>query len=234
VTTLAVNMALALAGEAGRSVVLAELHPGPGVAASRLGITAPDRLADLALQVRDDYLPPDLAEQALSAPVHGVQLLAAPSVPLTDDQPGPDAAESIARALAGLAACVVIDLGSGQNRRIRAVARIAHRVVLVAEPLRPSMRRADQALHDLTGSGVEPPRVSVALAYRHPSLRHADPGVVSAGLGIDHVCVLPADPDRAAEALARGLPLLLLDPGGPPAQEMHRLGAEISRRLDLS
>jgi CheY-like chemotaxis protein len=211
-TTLAVNVAVALAQDVGQGkrVVLAELATGSGGAGPLMGFTWPSGLATLMARPVEE-LDRRAVESCLVAHTSGIRMLLAPSEPRFGPLPAPQVAASIQH-LGRLCDYLVFDLGSNLDEAAQSVVKECRYVALVAEPERVSLALAQAMIAQLKAIEVPRDRIGLVLFNRAPSTARITQDAVEAMLG-EVACVIPAAPELAFQAVEQGAPLYLVQPG---------------------
>lgn len=229
-TTVAVNVALALAGE-GDSVLLANMVPGvegdppPGA----LPVTPAGRGLAALLNAR----PPGV-EDVLASYAEGVWLLPGTMTPAFAALREPATAERLVDGMAHARDFVVMDLGAEPGPEAWNLIAGADRVVLVAEATRSSLVGLDRLAHEMEQHGCSPERASVVVVHHRPAAEPLRYAAIQAGLGVDQLAVIPADPALAGEANDTAVPLLLLDEDSDLSREFIRLAEGLRTRLGHS
>lgn len=219
-TTLAVNLALALAQSAPEQVCLVDLSPSSGHAALHLGLRPDPNWSALSL------LPSPPGKETLRSYLithpAGIHLLAAPFVPVLGGGLQRDTTLAILFALQESFQTVVLDLPGVLTESAVAALENARVIGLVTttEPaaiqttigtlqaLKPFLTKVHLIVNQ-SSPGHLPPPSALQRVFRHP---------ISA--------IVPFDP-KQLQALAQGKPLLLTQPDSPLPQAVLRLSAEI-------
>ena len=229
-TTLAVNLAVAIAGQ-GLRVVLVDADPGGGHMPTLCCLEEGPTIGDLLAARRP------LAELLQTGPA-GVRLLCgARGSGGLPDCPA-EAHESLLQHLIGLgdqAELVLVDVGSGRNRHARRFWRAADEVLLVTTPDLPSVMDAYDAVKTHSDGSTAPihPLVNMTLAaadgpdvdarLRRACLRFQ--GIHLASLGaVSH------DP-QIARAARGGKPYVLRFPGRRAARQIVRIANALAERV---
>lgn len=211
-TTLAVNVAVALAQDVGQGkrVVVAELAAGSGGAGPLMGFTWPSGLATLmAMPVEE--IDRRAVEASLATHTSGIRMLLAPSQPRSGPLPAPQVAATIQH-LGQLCDYVVFDLGSNLDEAVQSVVKECRYLVVVAEPEQVSLALAQAMMAQLKALEVPRDRIGLVLFNRAPSTARIAQDAVEAMLG-EVVCAIPAAPELAFQAVEKGAPLYLEQPG---------------------
>jgi pilus assembly protein CpaE len=217
VTTLAVNLAAALAQASGEAICLIDLCPSSGHVALQLGMRPEPNWSGI-IETADAN--PDAESVAAHLLQHssGLYVLAAPFVPVVGQGPSLGAMQAVLGVLQQWCPVVVVDVPSALNEVTMAVLGAASAVglVLTAEP--PSIQTTIGTLRVLqqwsaklgtilnqVAPGPQPPADAIARALKRPV-----------------VATIPFDPSQA-RALAQGTPLAFSSPDAPLAQAVRDL-----------
>lgn len=222
VTTLAVNLAVTLARSSPNQVCLIDLSPSSGHGALQLGLRPDPNWSALALLTSGPGSA-TIRNYLLTHP-SGVDLLAAPFVPVVGGGLPREMVLAVLTALRDHFLYVVVDLPAMLTEGVMAVVESAEGILLVtaAEPaalqttvgtlqvLKPWISKVRLVLNQ-SGPQPLPPVEAIQRVLRHP---------VSG--------VIPFDPAQA-RALSQGKPLALSAPDSPLARAVAHLAAELER-----
>ena len=220
-TTLAVNLAAALAADTGERAVLVDLYTQFGDAALLLNIFPRRTLADL-VQVDLVDLDAALVEDHLEQHSCGLKLLAGASAPLPLDSLAPDFLEHLLQLLRCEYAYVVLDVPPVLTDTTRRALAEADRVLLVAN------------LFDLTTladtrlwlEAVQTDTVQIVLNRVSPSNKLQMPDIArTLGRGIDFC--LPNDGKLVPASVNSGVPFVLSHPGSKAACSVYALARSL-------
>jgi pilus assembly protein CpaE len=223
-TTLATNLALALAGETSRSVALVDLDLPHGDIAILLNLSSE---CSVAAAMSETVLADPLILQAhLATGPAGLRVLSgsmsadAPNVAIAGSQ----VTELLTR-LAQLHDYVVVDTPPGINEFSAAALDVASLALLVTTPELPCLRRTRTCLDSLRTMGYSPDRVKVLL-NRTSSKTSIDEEQVR-GV-IDQPIWWRVSNDHAVlAAAATGRPVVLAEPNAPLASDIRGLARQI-------
>ena len=221
-TTLAVNIAVALAQDAGQGkrVIMAELVPGSGGAGLQMGFTRPGGLATLIGKSVEE-LDLHAVESHLVTHTSGIRMLLASSEPRSSLLPAPQVTAAVQQ-LGRLCDYLVFDLGSGLDDATLTVVKQCHYIVLVVEPQRVSLALAQTMIAQLEAMEVLRDHIGVVLFNRAPSAATVTKATVEGMLG-EVVSVIPAAPELAFQAVEKGAPLYLIQSGSLVSNQIRDL-----------
>src|SRR6266567_2068829 len=223
-TTLATNLAIALASETSRSVALVDLDLPHGDIAILLNLSSERSVA--AAMSEAVLADPLLLQAQLAVGPAGVRVL---SGSMSADAPntaiaGSQVTELLTR-LAQLHDYVVVDTPPGINEFSAAALDVASLALLVTTPELPCLRRTRTCLDSLQTMGYSPDRVKVLL-NRTSSKTNIDEAQVR-GV-IDQPVWWRVSNDHAVlAAAANGRPVVLAEPNAPLASDIRGLARQI-------
>jgi pilus assembly protein CpaE len=222
-TTVAVNLALAIAARMPDASAVIDMTPMGGHVATHLDIRPKLTLADLIRDSQGLISPEILRTTYLTRHERGVQVLAGSSTPSTSPLM---TAEEATRTLEGLLAAVpnvVADLGSQLDERVMASLEAAEDVVIVVTPDVPALKATHSFFEFLgeAGSRVEP-TIVVNEVY---ALQTLTPGDIENALGRRVAIRIPYDPLLYLRAANQGTPVFAAAPTSQPARRFDQLAA---------
>jgi pilus assembly protein CpaE len=222
-TTVAVNLALAIAARMPDASAVIDMTPMGGHVATHLDIRPKLTLADLIRDSQGLISPEILRTTYLTRHERGVQVLAGSSTPSTSPLM---TAEEATRTLEGLLAAVpnvVADLGSQLDERVMASLEAADDVVIVVTPDFPALKATHSFFEFLgeAGSRVEP-TIVVNEVY---ALQTLTPGDIENALGRRVAIRIPYDPLLYLRAANQGTPVFAAAPTSQPARRFDQLAA---------
>ena len=224
VTTLAVNLAVALTQTSGEPVCLVDLCPTSGHVALQLGLRPEPNWSAIIEAADAGDIDAEGIEPYLLSHNSGLRVLASPFVPVVERGISQKAAHVLLGALQQQFPVLVVDVPSTLDEATMAVMQVASALgmVLTAEP--PSLQTSIGTLRSLSqwssklyaimnqvAPGPQLPADAIARALKHP---------VAATIAFD---------PSQARALAQGTPLALSSPDSPFAQAIRGLGQVFGR-----
>ena len=230
-TTVAVNVATALARTRPDRVAIVDIDTDFGQVATHLNLTPRSTIADV---LRDDLAlrDSDALRTMLSRHSSGLLVLPAPMIAASTDGRAPYTLDratvtTLVTTLAHLVEFVVIDAGSGLADRVEAVLELADVIVLPVSPEFPALKAVHALLDHFGASGAIGAKTTFVLntLYAREVLRLRD---IEDALGTKISLELPYDPFLYLRAVNEGVPVVIGASHSRPAERLERLAAMIS------
>ena len=222
-TTMATNLAVALADDGANEVCLVDLDLSFGDVAIALQIFPTRTIADtVAMQAHLDL---EGLESLLTAYRNGVFALAAPVNPHDRDSITPRLVGDILKLLRSRFAYVVIDTPPAFDDHVLQAFDESDLIVLVATPDIPALKNLKIACETISLLNIPKEHLRVVL-NRADSRVGISPEEVAASLGMSISTAVPSSRDVPA-AVNRGELLFLADPRNPVSQAVKRLATDI-------
>jgi pilus assembly protein CpaE len=225
-TTIAVNVAAALAAGASSRVCLLDLHDLPGQTASLLGLAPAATLAD-AFAERPERLDEAAIDGLLVAHPAGLRLLVAGRHRTGEPEVAVSVLRRTAEHLRARFDYVVVDTDTGLFPQTKALLQLADLACVVTSATRPALDATGELLHQLLPAGVPVERQRVVVA-RAPA--GFDAGRVSEVLDREPAAVV-AGSDLHPALAERGELLVTVCAGEPAALELESLAASLRSAL---
>jgi pilus assembly protein CpaE len=225
-TTVAVNLALAIAARAPDHVALVDLTPMGGQVATHLDLRPKLTVADLIRDSAGEISPEILRSTYLIRHDAGVLLLAGSVPPNTDTlMPGAETTRILEAVLTAVDT-VVVDLGSHLDERVLAGLDAADDVVVVVTPDFPALKAVHGMLEYLGEAGAQraEPTIVVNEIY---ALQTLTPGDIETALGRRVAVRIPYDPLLYLRAANQGTPVFSSAPTSQPSRRFDQLAAVI-------
>jgi len=225
-TTLAVNVAVALAQGPARDqqVVLADVRSGMAATSLQLGLRRHGGLARL-LEQPVERIGARMVEAQLDEHRTGVWVLSGQIEP-----PGvawsvsPDHAEVIVRHLGAMADYLLLDLGVGLEGVNRRILPGCHHVVVTIEPHRVALMLAQALLGEMTSSlNLARHRISTVLVNKTRSAATFTKDTIEGLLQHDLVGVVTPAPELAFQSAQQGIPMVMTQPDSLVAQQFRTI-----------
>lgn len=227
VTTLALNLGIALRERTRQEVIVAEFRPGQGSISLELGYLKPEGLNRL-LQRKTSEITARLIEGELVNHPTGVRFLLSSSRP-KDAQYAQSIAhfEVIASQLPYLGRYIILDLGPSLSPITEKVANFCDELILVIEPTTQNILQTKSLIQDLVEVGIGEGRLRVVLINRVRSGMQLSWSQVQEQLGhrID-LAITPA-PELAYQASTHNVPMILQQPDSLTTDQFFKLAERI-------
>ncbi len=209
VTTLALNLGVAIRSQHKQSTIVAEYRPGQGTMGLLLGYTRPQGLNQL-LQRQVTELSTRAIEPQLVAHTSGVRFLFASYKPsdaryTTEGE----AFESLARTLAYMSKYLLLDLGTAINPIAASVLPMCDHIIIVVEPIPATLEQAKALFEDLEEMGIGRGRRKVVLVNRIRSDIQLSWSQVQEELQERVVVSFTPAPELLYQAAIRNMPAIL-------------------------
>jgi pilus assembly protein CpaE len=223
-TTVAVNIALAIAARMPEAVALVDFTPMGGHVATHLDIKPKLTLGDLLRDSQGLISPEILRTTYLTRHERGVQVLAGSATPSTTSLMSGEEATRTLEGMLGAIPNVVVDLGSHLDDRVVASLEAADDVVVVVTPDFPALKATHSFFEFLNeaGSRIAEPTIVVNEIY---ALQTLTPGDIETALGRRVAMRIPYDPLRYLRAANQGTPVFANAPTSQPARRYDQLAA---------
>lgn len=223
VTSVAVNLAVALAQQYRDTVPLVDLSLAVGHTATMLNLRPKRTVAHLLAAGRVDS---GAIEKHLAPHPSGVRVLAAPPVPPPPGAIPADAIERLLVALKALYSYIVVDTASTLDDVTMSVLNISDAILLVFSPDVLSVQTTIVTRQTLQARGIALEKVQLVLNQITPK-----PGLpletIESALKQPIRIILPYE-EKQALAIAKGQPLLMSDPTLPLAAAVRAMASAVS------
>jgi pilus assembly protein CpaE len=222
-TTIATNVAMAMARQKPDRVVLVDLHLQFGQVATHLNLDVKQSLADVA---RDDAAmrEPELLRTYATRHDSGLHVLAAPTSPELAELVTAEHVDRILTTLLDSYDLVVVDAGSWLDERTMTVFEHAESVILVVCPEISALKALHGLLDYLSEAGSVAAKSTFVLnnQFAREILTLRD---VESALGTKVATELPYDPFLYLKSVNEGVPIVLGAPRSLPAERFEKLAA---------
>lgn len=228
-STLAANLAVALAAGVEQDVALLDLVPATGCLADLFDLKPVHTLADLCDE--PDRLDRDILERTLVRHESAVSLLASPRSYEARGRVTAEAVERIIDLARGRFPFVVLDLDRELGPAAVQAARCADLVLITLRQEFTSLRDARLAISHLQAQGVAPQRIS-PIAMRRGQPRELPAAKVEAALQMKLAGVIPDDPKYVLRAANNGVPLVIETRSSRAARAITELSRQLRARVE--
>jgi pilus assembly protein CpaE len=229
VTTLAVNLAMALHNDETRAA-LVDANLQFGDIAVFLNEQGKNSVVDLA--PRTDELDPEIIEEVMVTHANsGVKLLVAPSRPEYAEQVSAEQFTKVLQYLRRLYSYIVVDTSSSLTDITLGVIDIGDIVILVTTQDIPSIKNARLFL-DLMDVLKIPRKRVLFLMNRYDKRIGITPEKVGESFRQEIACVFPVDERAVIPSINRGVPFILDDKTKPISRALLSLAETVRQRLE--
>lgn len=228
VSTVALNLAVAIQRKGQGKVLAAEMRPSQGTWGEELGIGGSLGLVNLLRMSRAEITPSAVGGQLAQTPFN-VPLLLASNEPCDADCMGALAQyEAVVEELGQLADVVVLDIGSNFHPAYEIFTRQCDEMVLVLEPLPVTVNRTRHLINELKtrtyGSAkaltlVTVNRMRLEMTWNKTQMEEALGQTISLGF--------PPAPELAYLSVTRLAPMYLLQPEGILTKQFDVLAEQV-------
>jgi pilus assembly protein CpaE len=230
VSTLALNLGVALYHLEKKTVVVADFRPGCGTIGLELGYSVSQGLNQL-LMMDAVEIDPYIIEAQLTSHSSGVRFLFSSSQPQDACHLSAVAAfEAIAKHLSKVARYILLDLAPSLTPVNNAVINQCDQIVLVTEPVAQTATQTKQLFEHLVEKGVSEEHMIFVLVNRLRSGIQLSLGQVQDQLGHGVSVVFTAAAELAYQAQLQNVPMILLQPDGVSAQQYTSLAEKVKER----
>lgn len=230
-TTIAVNLAVAIAAIEAAPVVLVDTDAQFGDVALALDLKGVPTTADVAPRLPE--LDAATLQEYLADSGYGVSVLPAPCRPGFSSSLTPQQLAGLVGLLRQKYDYVVLDTNGAFDETLAAAVRLSHPSVLVTVPDRTGLNSAGLALRSLRDLlGDQPGRMHLVL--NRLGMRNGVPIEDAAmALGREPGSVVP-ESKLMTRALQRGCPVYAWQPASPAARAIHELALRLTDREDAA
>jgi pilus assembly protein CpaE len=230
VSTVALNLGVAIQDLYKKTVIVSDFRPGCGTIGLDLGYTNSQAVTRMLAKEADE-INASMVAGALVQHSSGIQLLL--SSPYPHDAIYLDRADNfdvIVKHLSALAHFVVLDLGISLTAVNDRVLKRCDQVIVVLEPVPQTVLQTKALLSDLMDKGLNEDHFSIVLMNRLRAGMQLSLGQVQDQLGAQVSVVFTAAPELAYQALVQNTPLILQQPDGVTTQQFIKLADHIAKR----
>jgi CheY-like chemotaxis protein/MinD-like ATPase involved in chromosome partitioning or flagellar assembly len=230
VSTVAINLGIALHKQTEDSVVVADFRPGQGSIALELGYDQSVSFNHLLDQPPED-LTPGMIEDSLVDHYSGIRfLLSSPKFRDEEYISKVDNFEIIARFLPQLSADTIVDLGPGLSKLNQKVFPYCSDIVLIVEPILQSVAQSKALIAEFSQLGINHDQIRLTIFNRIHSSLQLSFGEVEEQLGLKIASAFSPNRELINQASIEQTPFMLLKPEGLTAQQINQLAASIVRQ----
>lgn len=230
VTTLALNLGIAIHQDTQCDVIVAEFRPGQGTLSLELGCLQPENLTRL-LETKVSEITPQAIEKEFVTHNSGVQLLLSTHDP-SDAKYICEANtfESIAKHLPYLARYNVLDLGPALTPITERVLKYCDNVIIVVEPVPHTILQSKALIQALIESGFNEGQLMAVLVNRVRSSVQLSWAQVQEQLGLNITTIFTPAPELAYQASTHNIPIIIQQPDGLTTEQFLKLAEKVTQR----
>jgi len=230
VSTLSLNLGVALHEAYNKEVIVSEFRPGKGTISLELGYVRPEGLIHL-LQKKPSEIDANTVDSELTTHSAGLRLL------LASPQPR-DAKfinhvenfEAIVQQLMYQGNYIVLDLGTSLTPLAEKVIPLCDEIIVVVEPVPQTLTQSKALLDDLVATGIGNGRISVVVVNRIRSGMQLSWSQVQEKLGRNIAVIFTPAPELAYQASTNNTPMILQQPESLTAQQFAKLAELVARQ----
>ncbi len=230
VSTLALNLGVALHENEKKNVLVAEFRPGQGTIGFDLGLARHEGLNRL-LQMKPDAISTREVEASLRSLSSGMRLL------LASHQPRDcryieksEVFEAIVRQLALMSRFAIVDLGASLNPAAEKVVLECDEVIVLVDPTPHTVSHTRELIDDLISMGISDGCITTVLVNRHRSGLQLSWSQVQEQLGRQISVVFTPAPELAYQAATNNMPMIKQQPESMTAQQFSKLAERLVQR----
>ncbi len=231
VSTMALNLGVAIHQQSQDKVIVTDFRPGYGSLALTLGQSRPEGINTL-LQYPASEIDTDKVERELTRHTTGIHLLVASYQPrdarLANSVTG---FRAIASALTQLARYTIVDLGPSLPPVNAEILKSCDEILILVDPIPQTLSQTKSLLDDLRLEGINTGLVQYVLFNRGGSSLQLSRGQVEEQLNTAVATTITPAAEMAYQAGQHKLPLIMLQPDGMIAEQFANLAKAIIQRL---
>lgn len=231
VSTVAINLGIALRITSKKPTIVADFRPGSGTIGLELGYSNAQGLSRL-LSFNPAAITPEVVENELNEHVIGLRLLLSSPNPHDVQNCNPvESFDAIARSLVYLANYSVLDLGSSPTPAILKVVDQCQVIVLVLEPVPQTLIQSRVLFDYLIERGKDENMILLTLVNRQRAGMQLSLGQVQDQFSRNIPVMVTAVPELAYQSQVSNTPMMLRQTDGVTAQQFASLANKVLQRL---
>ena len=229
VSTLTLNLGIALFEKYNKDVIVADFRPGQGTIGLDLSYLRSDGLNRLLKRPPTEITPIEI-EAELITHSSGIRLLLASHYPHDSQYVNALANfEAIARHLPHLAHYALLDLGTSLTPVNEKITQNCDGIIIVVEPVPQTLEQSMALIDDLVANGVGESRINVVLVNRiHLGIRLSR-SQTQEQLGREIVVTFTPAPELAYQASISHVPLFLQQTNSLTSQQFIQLAETVAK-----
>lgn len=230
VTTVVLNVGIAIRRITNKDIIVAEFRPGQGSISLALGLKNPEGLNRLIQQKPIEITAHDVEVELLDY-LTGIRLLLSSFNPRdVQYEFASDAFNAIARQLPYLASYVLVDLGPGLSPLNGKVLNHCDQLIVITEPVPQTVIQTKILIQDLLSHGIGEGRIKVTLLNRLRTSLQLSWTQVQDQLGMNITSVITPAPELAYQAASQNIPIITQQPDGLTADQFYKLAEQVIQR----
>lgn len=230
VSTVVINLGIAIRESNKKEVVVADFRPGMGTIGLELGYQKAGGINNL-LERKPSEITIKEIENQLVLHSSGVRLLLSSHRPSDARYAGSLAHfEAITRNLPFLAKHVILDLGASLTPLAEKVVPNCNEVIVIVEPVPHTVLQSRLLIDELTGKGVGEGNITVVLVNRFRSGVQMTWSQVQEQLKHNITVIFTPAPELTYQAAVNGIPVILQQPDSLSAQQFQKLAEKVIQR----
>lgn len=232
VSTLTVNLGVALHTKHGKSVIVADFRPGQGTIGLELGFLKTDGSNALLQRSASEITTSDVLACVQDHPC-GIRLLLASHNPSdTRYAQQSDNFLMIAKHLTSLAQVVLLDLGASLTPTNLKIIPQCQQIIMVSEPSQHTLVQSKLMLRTLHDLGIASSRINIAIVKRTRAGTQLNLNQIQEHLGKSVAVVFSPAPELAFQASVNKKPLYLQQPDSLITHQFSELAEQLAERLN--
>jgi pilus assembly protein CpaE len=233
VSTLVLNVGVAMQAKYKKDVIVADYRPGQGTISLELGYLKPEGQNHL-LKRKPAEIDAQAVEAELTSHHSGVRFLMASPHPKDAKSVNlVDHFEAITRQLPLLARFVMLDLGTSLTPLVEKIVQLCSELIVVIEPVPQSIWQTKALLEELAACGIGDGRISLVLNNRVRSGLQLPLSQVQEQLNRPIAMNFTPAPELAYQASSRNVPMIIHQPDGLTAQQFNKLAELIGNKVSI-
>ncbi|PKO17287.1 MAG: hypothetical protein CVU39_05910 [Chloroflexi bacterium HGW-Chloroflexi-10] len=232
VSSVTLNLGIALFDKTNADIICAELRPGSGTWGMELGFAETQGL-DTILLKKAEEITGSLIEDNLIRTTYGIRLLLASSR-ISDMQMDTKAiqAETLVQKLGELSQITFLDLGTGCSSVLEHIVKFCNEMIVVTESQPVAIQKTRILIDELEKRGFGKSKLLNVLIYNRvrADIQLSQPQVQEK-LGHSPILVIPPAPEQAYQAATHFQPLIKVQAESLVSQQFGRLAEHFVNRI---
>jgi pilus assembly protein CpaE len=233
VSTLVLNLALALAQKSKKNIIAVELRPGSGIWSIELNLPNSEGLANILRKDPSEITSACITEQLVKTP-YGIRVLLASNKPSDAGLISNTSQRDIMlQQLPQIAPYVLLDIGTHVIPAFDALVDICDEIILVTEPQPITVRLTKIIIDELKDKGFGTEKLlSVVTINRTRADMILPQSQIEAELGQPPILGMIPATEQAFVAARKAIPLINVQPDGITAKQFAQLAEIVDRHFE--